>query len=90
MSLFRHLDAEDMARIMIAEFNKDRKMEQMRLPEIFKTPGSSTLKVETNPKVATIGEAAAKALDYLWSQEQYTRIEVRYGKTYLVVAKLKD
>lgn len=61
---------------------------QPKLPACFKEP-SKTLKLEAIDGV-TFKEVADAAASYLWSQEMYTRIEVKYGTTYLVVAKLKE
>jgi hypothetical protein len=59
-----------------------------KLPACFKKP-SKTLKLEAHIET-NFTEVADQTYGYLHSQATYNRIEVKYGKTYLVVAKLKD
>jgi hypothetical protein len=72
------------------EFHRGAKMSLPKLPACFKEP-SKTLKLEAEMS-HPFQEVANQAYNYLHSpgQETYNRIEVKYGKTYLVVAKLKD
>ena len=59
-----------------------------KLPSCFKEP-SKTLKLDS-VEGYDIGQIATDACNYLWDQSIYNRIEVKVGKTYLVVAKLKE
>jgi hypothetical protein len=58
------------------------------IPSVFESPGK-TLKLTTKSNVKA-EEAFIHALTYLNSQTAYNRIEFRVGKTYCVVAKLKE
>jgi phage-related protein len=73
-------------------------MEQMKLPSIFKVPGPKTLKVDIKEgaiistsvdNIDALGYAVTQARNYLNSQDQYLRIEFKWDRNYIVVAKLK-
>lgn len=61
-----------------------------QIPLSFHTPcQNKTLKLK--PKSGSPLEVlVSDAYKYLWNQTEYNRIEFKYNKSYIVVAKLKD
>lgn len=79
----------------LAHYNvkKDIEKNTMKLPKLeekFIVPKQSkTLKLQPRHE-QSLGSLVESAEEHLWSQEEFNRIEFRYNKTYVVVAKLKD
>lgn len=62
----------------------------MKLEDKFILPKpNKTLRLQ--PKVAQqLGPLVEYAQEFLWNQQEYNRIEFKYDRTWIVVAKLKD
>lgn len=60
------------------------------LPLGFRIPGPKTLKTEVDTSVISLSQAIENARQYLNNQTQYTRIEFKYERNYIVIAKLKE
>lgn len=59
------------------------------LTEAFVAPGSKTLKIE--PKQGTtLMECVKNAYHYLEQWPFHTKVEFKYGRFYIVIARLKD
>lgn len=61
----------------------------LQLPLGFKVPGPKTLKPEADQS-KPLGILITDLQQWLNSQDQYTKVEFKYGRNYIVVAKLKD
>lgn len=60
-----------------------------QLPLGFKVPGPKTLKPEADSS-KPLGSLVENAQAWLNAQDQYTKMEFKYGRNYIVIAKLKD